>query len=159
MTINSLTTRPSADLQPFDRLRQEMDLLFESVLSSSNRFSSLMPSQQAFSVSPSIDVAEDDKTYIVTADVPGLEDKYLTVEFKNKVLTIKGEKKLQHEEKNYNYYIAERWSGSFSRSIQLPSPINENDISAQVKDGVLQIMLPKIEDSKKELKSIEVKKG
>lgn len=116
-------------------------------------------SQKLFPVLPTIDVAENEKEFTVTADVPGVEEKDLKVEFSNKVLTIKGEKKLNREENQSNYYIAERLDGSFSRSIQLPFPINESLIQAQVKDGVLCITLPKAETGEKQVKSIEVEKA
>lgn len=143
---------------PFNWLRQEVDQLFQNMWPVTGKLSDQLSPQRGFSVLPHVDVAENEKEFKVTADVPGLEDENLKVKFSNKILTIRGEKKLQREEKEHNYYITERWGGSFSRSIQIPVPIREELIQAHVKDGVLYITLPKAEDSAKQVKSIEVKK-
>jgi HSP20 family protein len=159
MADNSLTTQSDRHRDPFNWLRQEVDQLFQNIGPISSNLADSFPLQRLFSALPTLDVAENEKEFTVTADVPGLEEKDLKVEFSNKVLTIKGEKNLNREEKQKNYYLAERWDGSFSRSIQLPLPINENLIQAQVKDGVLHIILPKAEGVEKQIKSIEVKKA
>eukprot|EP01099_Mayorella_cantabrigiensis_P000379 TRINITY_DN1179_c0_g2_i3.p1 TRINITY_DN1179_c0_g2~~TRINITY_DN1179_c0_g2_i3.p1 ORF type:complete len:160 (-),score=20.38 TRINITY_DN1179_c0_g2_i3:1407-1886(-) len=158
MSNNALTSAPDRSRDPFNWLRREVDQLFNTMWPTSSDPSSSLSSQRLFSVSPSLDVSENEKEFMVTADVPGLEEKDLKVEFSNKVLTIKGEKKLNREEKQENYYMMERWSGSFNRSIQIPSPVNENLIQAEVKDGVLYITLPKTESEPKPVKQIEVKK-
>ena len=159
MADNPLTTQPDRHRDPFNWLRQEVDQLFQNIWPVPSKLSESFPSQRLFPALPNLDVAENEKEFTVTADVPGLEDKDIKVEFSNKVLTIKGEKKLNLEEKQKNYYLADRWGGSFSRSIQLPLPINESLIQAQVKDGVLHIILPKLEGDEKQVKSIEVKKA
>jgi len=159
MADNSLTNRPDRNQDPFNWLRKEVDQLFQNMWPIPSKFSESFLSQRVFPALPTLDVAENEKEFTVTADVPGLEEKDLKVEFSNKVLTIKGEKKLNREEKQNNYYLTERLGGSFSRSIQLPFPINENQIQAHVKDGVLQITLPKAESGEKQVKSIEVKKA
>ena len=159
MSNNTITSAPDRSRDPFNWLRREVDQLFNTMWPTSSNPSSSLSSQGLFSVSPSLDVSENEKEFMVTADVPGLEEKDLKVEFSNKVLTIKGEKKLNREEKQENYYMSERWSGSFSRSIQIPSPVNEDLIQAEVKDGVLYITLPKTESEPKQIKQIEVKKA
>ncbi len=158
MTNNALTSTPDRNRDPFNWLRQEVDQLFQNTWPGASTISDYLPAQNLFSSMPNIDVAENDKEFKVTADVPGMEEGDLKVEFSNKVLTIKGEKKLNREETQENYYITERWSGNFSRSIQLPIPINEDLIQAQVNNGILSITLPKAEDGKKQIKNIEVKR-
>lgn len=158
MADNPLTTQPDRNRDPFNWLRQEVDQLFQNIWPVPSKLSESFPSQRLFSALPTLDVSESEKEFTVTADVPGLKEKDLKVEFCNKVLTIKGEKKLNREEKQKNYYLAERWGGSFRRSIQIPLPIDENLIQAHVKDGVLHIILPKVEGIEKQIKSIEVKK-
>lgn len=140
MAEDSLTTHPDRHRDPFNCLRQEVDQLFQNIWLVSSKLYESFSSQRLFSALPTLDVAENEKEFIVAPGVPGLEEKDLKVEFSNKVLTIKGEKNLNREEKQKNYYLAERWDGSFSRSIRLPLPINENLIQAQVKDGVLHII-------------------
>lgn len=159
MAKNPIIPITDRNRDPFNWLRQEVDQLFNNVWPTSSSLSASLPSQRLFSALPNLDVSENEKEFTVTADVPGLEGEDLKVEFSNKVLTIKGEKKLNREEKQENYYMTERWSGAFSRSVQIPFSINENLIQARVKDGVLYIILPKAEDIEKQAKRIEVQKS
>lgn len=155
---NKLISTSDRNRDPFNWLRHEVDQLFQDMLPTTEKFFDRLPSQRVFSVLPNVDISENEKEFNITADVPGLEEQDLRVEFSNKILTLKGEKKLNREDKQHNYYLTERWGGSFSRSIQIPVPINENLIEAHVKDGVLYITLPKVEDKEKQAKSIEIKK-
>lgn len=102
--------------------------------------------------SPVTDLAETDKEYQITLELPGLSEKDVEIFLDNDVLTIKGEKK--QEERNYHYI--ERRYGSFYRSIQLPSKVNAEKIQASFKNGVLSITLPK-DVSSSAAKKIEIK--
>lgn len=104
---------------------------------------------------PAIDLSETDDEYIVKAEVPGIEPKDVEVSIVDGVLTIKGQKKREEEKKKENYHRVERSYGEFSRSIRIPSPVQEDKIEAKYKNGVLRIVLPKVEEAKK--KTIEVK--
>ena len=159
MNKNALTHIPDRSQDPFNWLRREVDQLFNTMWPTSSSFPASQSSQRSFSALPNLDVSENEKEFTVIADVPGLEEEDLKVEFSNKVLTIKGEKKGNREESKENYYIAERWSGNFNRSIQMPFPINEQLIQARVKDGTLYITLPKAESDEKQIKKIEVKRS
>jgi HSP20 family protein len=106
---------------------------------------------------PRVNVSEDDKEVLVTADVPGLDEKDLEVTITKDSLTIKGEKKEETEEKNKNYYRMERSYGSFQRVIPLTAEIDETRAKAKFKNGVLKVTLPKIATAKGTAKKIEVK--
>lgn len=105
--------------------------------------------------SPLVDISEDDKEYLVKAELPEVkkEDVKLTVE--DNVLSITGERKYEKEEKGKKYHRVERAYGSFMRSFTLPEDADGSKVSAEYKDGVLRVHLPKSERAKP--KSIEVK--
>jgi HSP20 family protein len=92
---------------------------------------------------PEMDLAETKDALVVKAEVPGIEPKDIQLSLKDQVLTIKGEKKQEKEEKDEHYYRMERSYGSFSRSIRLPSPVDEAKVSATFKNGLLTVTLPK----------------
>lgn len=158
MARHSLVPGKDPKIQPFDWLRREIDHLFEDFWPRSNvQLQSLSPQRTPPSI-PNIDVAENNEEFKITADLPGLQEKDIIVEFNKNILTIKGEKNIEREEKDNNYYIVERSSGRFSRSIQIPSPIDEASIRASVKNGVLTVILPKAPETKTQAKKIDVKK-
>ena len=104
---------------------------------------------------PKVDITEDDKEWLVKADLPEVkkEDVKLTVE--NGVLTITGERKLEKEEKGKKYHRIEKSYGNFFRSFSLPEGADGSKISADFKDGVLNVHLPKSEKAKP--KAIDIK--
>lgn len=104
---------------------------------------------------PSFDISETDGHLHVKADLPGIDVKDLDISIDNNVLTVKGEKKHEKEEKGENYRCVERHYGSFCRSFMLPAEVKSDEIDAVYKDGVLHLTLPKSEASKP--KKIEVK--
>ena len=110
-----------------------------------------------FAAAPVVDVAETDTAYEITAELPGMEDKDVEVKLANGVLTIRGEKRDEKEEKQKDYYLRERSFGSFERSFQVPENIDTDKISAGFKKGVLTIILPKSAEAQKAEKKIEVK--
>ncbi len=105
--------------------------------------------------SPSVDIKEDKEEYVVTAELPGMKKDDVQITFSNGTLKIEGERQKEKEEKNVNYHRVERVYGKFCRSFQLPSSIQQNKISAEFKDGILTVHLPKSEEAKP--KVIEVK--
>ena len=112
-----------------------------------------------FHFAPQMDVSETEKDIIVKADVPGVEEGDLDISLSNDLLTVKGEKKLEKEEKDKNFYRMERSYGSFQRCIQLPAKVMEDKVEASFKNGVLTITLPKSKEAEKNVKKIEVKKS
>ena len=107
--------------------------------------------------SPLVDITEDEKEYLIKAELPEMkkEDVRLTVE--DDVLAISGERRFEKEEKGKKYHRIERAYGSFVRSFSLPEDADGSTVSADYKDGVLHVHLPKSEKSKP--KAIEIKIG
>jgi HSP20 family protein len=105
--------------------------------------------------SPLVDISEDEKEYLIKAELPEVKKEDAKVSVQNDVLTISGERKYEKEEKGKKYHRVERAYGSFERSFTLPEDADAAKIAAEFKDGVLKVHLPKSE--KPRPKSIEVK--
>ncbi len=97
---------------------------------------------------PPVDIAEDDKEYVVRAELPGLKKQDVNVSFANGVLHISGERKQEKEDKGRQYHRIECSYGRFSRSFTLPADTNPNQIRADFKDGVLFVHVAKSESAK-----------
>lgn len=104
---------------------------------------------------PPVDITEDDKEYLVKAELPELKKEDVKVTVENSELTISGERKFEKEEKNKKYHRIERSYGSFVRSFTLPESVNGEKVKAEFKDGLLTVHLPK--DEKTKSKTVEVK--
>ena len=91
---------------------------------------------------PAVDIDETDKEVVITAEMPGLDEKDFQISVSGDMLTIKGEKKFEHEEKNGNGYHRERSYGAFSRSLRLPFDVKDEKIDATYQKGVLTIHVP-----------------
>ena len=133
-------------------LRHAMDRLFENAL--------VYPQgawMKPISWDLALDVAESDDEYLVKASLPGINPDDLEITFNANVLSIKGETKEEKEVKESHYHMRERRSGSFSRSISLPSTIDPDVIEASYEAGVLTLHLPKAEEAKP--KRIQVQSG
>lgn len=103
--------------------------------------------------SPDVDIYENKDSIIVKADLPGVEKDKVKVEVKDNILTIRGERKEEKETKDHNVYRLERHYGEFVRNFTLPEKVDPARIKAKYKDGVLEVILPKPEESKgKEIK-------
>ena len=104
---------------------------------------------------PSVDIIEDEKEYLVKADLPEVKKEDVKVTVENGVLTITGERKFEKEEKDKMYHRIERSYGNFLRSFTLPDGADGAKVNAEFKDGVLKVHLPKSEKAKP--KTVEVK--
>jgi len=104
---------------------------------------------------PSVDITEDDKEYVVKADLPEVKKEDVKVTVENGVLTLTGDRKFEKEEKDKKYHRIERSYGNFLRSFTLPDAADGAKVSAEFKDGVLKVHLPKSEKAKP--KAVEVK--
>lgn len=140
----------SGDL--FSGLRQAMDRWFDDFTTD---ISEQMPSSM-HSFTPQLDLKESDDKLVLSAELPGLTEKDVNVEIDNGILTISGEKKAEHEEKEKGRYFSERTFGSFERSIRLSPEIDQECIEAEVKNGVLTVTLPKSHKAKNDKKKIQV---
>lgn len=129
-------------------LKKEMDKIFE------NFFGERLPVfKEELEFAPSVDVSETDNEIIVKASVPGVEKKDLNITITENSITIKGEVKKEKEEKKKNYYRQEISYGAFSRTIPLPVEVKTEEAKANLRDGMLEIVIPKSEKAKvKEIK-------
>ncbi|MGC8603073.1 MAG: Hsp20/alpha crystallin family protein [Desulfomonilaceae bacterium] len=107
--------------------------------------------------SPALDISETDEDIVVKVELPGVDPKEIEVSVSGTTLTVKGEKKEEHEENTESMHRIERSYGSFFRSITLPSEVNEEKTEATFKDGVLNLKLPKAQPTKKNSIKIDVK--
>ena len=106
---------------------------------------------------PLVDIVEDEKEYLIKAELPEVKKEDIKIGVQDDVLTISGERQYEKEEKNKKYHRVERAYGSFARSFTLPEDSDGDKLSAEFKDGVLKVHLPKSEKAKP--KKIEVKVG
>ena len=152
--------------RPFETLRWEIDRVLDEFDGGSRRWpfgrslfdvAPCWRSELAWPASPAVDLAETEKAYEVTAELPGLDEKGIEVKFTDGVLTIKAEKQEEKEEKKKDYYLHERSFGSFHRALQVPAGIDNDKIEASFKKGVLTVTLPKSAEAQKAEKKIAVK--
>jgi HSP20 family protein len=142
---------------PIVSLRREMDRMFDDFFNGSSG-RGLRPLAGGWSgVTPTIDVEEHEKEVVVTAELPGLDDKDFELTLMGDILTIKGEKKAEHEHKNGEAYYTERRYGAFSRAVRLPFEVKDENIDAKYDKGVLTVRIPKPADVQKAVRRIEVK--
>lgn len=152
--------RSAASVAPLQALQREVDRLFED-FSRGFGFGMAMPRLparifdieplrgmgRAFGVSaglvPSVDISETDKEITVTAELPGMTEKDVEVVLSDNLLSIRGEKKVEKEEKKKNYFMTERSYGSFERSFRLPESVDASKVQAGFEKGVLTIHAPK----------------
>jgi HSP20 family protein len=147
------------DWHPFERLRRQIDRLFEEFPSRRSvlDFEPFERFVGAFPTTPVVDFVEKDKEYEITAELPGLDDKNVEVKLSNGMLTVSGEKKEEKEEKKEGYYFSERRYGSFQRAFRVPEGVDADKIEASLEKGVLTIRLPKTPEAQKAQKTIEIK--
>jgi HSP20 family protein len=153
---------------PFLALRTEMDRLFDRFASGFGfpALGRMLAAEPAWRPvwpfadgGPAVDMTENSTGYKITAELPGMAEKDIEVTVTDEMLTIKGEKRADHEEKGENLYLSERSYGSFQRSFALPRGIDREKVSASFANGVLTVTLPKTQEAQKKEKKIEVKAG
>jgi HSP20 family protein len=135
-----------------ERMQREMDRLFSGGLAPLTRGEEAMTISEW---SPRVDITEDDKEFVVKAELPEVKKDDVKVTVEDGVLTIRGERKAEKEEKGKKYHRIERAYGSFERSFTLPEATDGSKISSEFKDGVLTMHLPKNPNAKP--KAIEIK--
>ena len=136
---------------PFLSLQREVDRLFDDFTTGFPSFSKGVGAD----LLPSMDVTETDKEIEITAELPGLEEKDVQINVADNLLTIRGEKKAEKEEKDKNYRLLERSYGSFLRTLELPDGVNTDAIKASIAKGVLKVTVPK--PAPAQVKKVEVK--
>jgi HSP20 family protein len=136
-------------LDEFNSIHNEIDRVFDRVRGGE------YDTNPAQSWLPAVDIMEQENSFVIKAELPGVDKKDVKITVQNDVLTIKGEKKQETEKNGENYYRTERLYGSFQRSFTLPATIASEKIDASYDNGVLILNLPKLEEAKP--KEIEVK--
>jgi HSP20 family protein len=139
-----LPSTRNREIEPFRTFKTQLDSYFEDWFGRSI----------GGVLAPRVDVAETDKDVVLSAELPGVEEKDIDVSLRGDQLTIKGEKKSEHEEEREQngrvVHRLERSYGSFQRTISVPYAVDPGQVSAEFKDGVLRIRLPKPEDAQRQ---------
>jgi HSP20 family protein len=157
---------PSPTWHPFDSLRHEVNRLFEEFDTGSWRspFRGSIFGAKPFSTRdaghgyvPTVDIVEREDVYDVAVELPGLDEKDVSVKLAGGLLTISGEKQENKEEKRKDYYLQERSFGAFERSFRVPEGVDAGKIGAHFAKGVLTVTLPKTAEAKTAAKTIEIK--
>ena len=151
--------------RPLENLRREVDRLFDDFNMVPFRLPFRRPafdiepfwSPESWVPVPPVDLVERDNAYEVHADLPGIDEKDIEVKVSNGVLTIKGQKQEDKEEKKEHFHLRERRFGSYERALRVPENVETAKIEANFKKGVLTVMLPKTTEAQKQVKKIEVK--
>ena len=145
--------RREDDYDTFTTFRREVDRMFDDFFSGFGGRSS-RPWQ---SVTPTMDLTENEREIVVTAELPGLDDKDFEVTVAGDLLTLKGEKKAEQEHRNGDAYYVERRFGAFSRSVRLPFEVKDEKVDARYDKGVLTVRVPKPADMQRAARRIEVR--
>lgn len=125
-------------------VREKMNRLFDDEMTSHGEEKDMVAS----SWTPFVDIYENEDKVVLTAEVPGIEDKDIEIKIEDNTLAIKGDRKFEKETKEDNYHRIERAYGTFQRSFTLPNYIDQEKIKAEHKRGVVQINMPKRHESK-----------
>lgn len=113
--------------------------------------------ERRLTLTPRMDIAETGKGYELTADLPGMQDKEVDISVSNDVLTITGERSYEQESDGRSVHLSERGFGTFKRSFSLPDDVDQDQIQARLKNGVLAVFLPKTEEVEPPSRQIKVK--
>ncbi len=130
--------------------RNEFDQLFDSFFNT--------PVKEETSIAafaPAVDIEEKEKEFRITAELPGLKKEEIKINIKDNLLTIFGEKNKGKKIEENNYHRTERIYGSFQRTFRLPEYTDQDNIAAEYKDGILNVSIPKLEESIS--KNVEIK--
>lgn len=162
---NEKTPVPHKFANPFSEFRHEMDGLFDRFFSARPAFDFRLPVTESFStlttskagmMVPELDIHESKKNIKLRAELPGMERDNIGLTLQEGVLTLQGEKKFEQESDEENIPVVECRYGKFERSFTLPSSVDESQITAKFKDGVLIILLPKLAEKKWPEKQIQI---
>lgn len=150
-TAPSLRNKVDDDLMSFQK---EMNNLMGNFF---NRGDLAIPQIFETSLYPSVDIREKENKYLLDADLPGMKDADISIDFHNNTLTIKGEKKNESEKKDEDCLCVERSYGSFQRDIPFDNEVDQESIQAELKNGVLHVELTKKEKAKETHRKIQIK--
>jgi HSP20 family protein len=143
----------------FSAMKSEMDRVFDRFHHGLPSLPHLFTTTDTEFLMPVLDVKDIGKSIVIEAELPGVDEKDVTLTVKDGVLTLKGEKRHSKEEKGENHYVMERSYGSFVRSVRLPDSIDESKVEARYDKGVLTISAEKRPEAVKAEKRIEIRKA
>ncbi|HEX5618904.1 MAG TPA: Hsp20/alpha crystallin family protein [Solirubrobacteraceae bacterium] len=132
-------------LREFSTLQNEMNRLFNTVFDAPTAGNGGNTLRRWM---PAMDLVETDDHFVLRADLPGLAEDDVKIEFEDGTLTVSGDRKAEHESKSTGYYRVERAFGAFSRSLTLPQGIDPEAVTASFDRGVLEVRIPKPEEKK-----------
>ena len=142
-------------------LRTEMDRLFDRFAGWNMRpFGSMFETGNGSgdgALTPVVDITENDSTYEMTAELPGMTEKEIELLLSGDMLTLKGEKRYEKDQNDENFHLSERSYGTFQRSFAVPAGVDRDKVTANFGNGVLTITLPKTANAMEQKKKIEVK--
>ena len=149
-----ITWDPFRGMDTFER---RMRNIFGDVLDRPTREALLRVTQERGTMlwAPTVDIIEHEGEIEVKAELPEMDEKDIEIKIEDNVLTLSGEKKLEHEDKKENYHLIESSYGKFTRAFTLPGHVDQEKIKAKYEKGVLKITMPKKEETKP--KQIKVK--
>lgn len=136
---------------------REFDNINNSIQKYFDDFATMKPSFDKDVFSPKIDISEKENQLIIDAEIPGVQKEDLKITLQDNILTIEGEKKNVSEESKRNYFRTERSYGEFKKSFTLPEYVDSEKVNAKFNNGVLSILLDKVEEIEPVAKVIEVK--
>lgn len=143
---------------PFLDLREQMNRLFDGLFTGVTPFGEPFgwPRIGPAEAMPRVDVSETPEALTIAAELPGMDEKDVTLTVERGVLTLKGEKRHEKEEKERGYHLIERSYGTIGRSFRLPDTVDPDKITAAFDKGVLTITLPKTEAAKPETRRVPI---
>lgn len=150
----------SGDYSPVLHLHREIDRMFDDFFNTwpTPGFGRSFPAGVGDAIlKPTLDLSATDKAYKITVEIPGVDEKDVKLEIADDTLTIRGEKRLEKEENEKNYYRMERAYGSFKRVLSLPADADQESVKAKFRKGILTIKMAKKEMPESYVKRIEVK--
>lgn len=149
---------PSRYADPFDGLRGEMNALIDSFFGRGLPYARTTAGATATGqIVPHMDVRESETEIAVEVELPGMDQKDVSVTLQNGLLSIKGEKTFEAKDDKENYHVIERRYGSFQRSLRLPETVDEGAVEANFQKGLLTVRLPKRAEATAQQKKIEIK--
>lgn len=147
-----IITKYKRPVYPYSQLRG-LDLFNEFL----NRFEQRGAHTSIVDFNPSVNTREENDTYYIEVDLPGIKKENVEINVDNNILTISGKREFKEETKEENYYRIESTYGSFSRSFTLPEKVDIENIKASSVDGVLEVVIPKLKAVENNIKKIEIK--
>lgn len=147
--------------QSVEYMQRELDKLKEGIAHTSSSLPSFWPlsGQSGSCLRPRVDIAENEKSYVIMVEVPGVSEEDITLEVDHLTLQISGEKKQPSAPESDNFHQTERAYGKFRRIISLPEDADAEQTEAGFKDGVLTITIPRAEVDRSNVKKVKVKRA